>query len=172
MLAKKIWDTLKVVDVSDHVEKKNGMSYLSWSFAWSTLMNHYPNTQIKYTDRTFQDGTVEYECTIRITDGEESVFQTMWLPVIDFRNKSVANPDAMARNTCKMRCLVKCISLFGLGINIYQGVLKLIETSGADLPKFLKVFDIIDLDDMPSEKYNLAVTSLKKKIKESDNDNT
>jgi hypothetical protein len=188
MLAKKIWDTLKVVDVSDHVEKKNGMSYLSWSFAWSTLMNHYPNTQIKYTDRTFQDGTVEYECTIRITDGEESVFQTMWLPVIDFRNKSVANPDAMARNTCKMRCLVKCISLFGLGINIYQGVqtpnagsvitdsqkgevLKLIETSGADLPKFLKVFDIIDLDDMPSEKYNLAVTSLKKKIKESDNDN-
>jgi hypothetical protein len=40
------------------------------------------------------------------------------------------------------------------------------------LPKFLKVFDIIDLDDMPSEKYNLAVTSLKKKIKESDNDNT
>jgi hypothetical protein len=87
-----------------------------------------------------------------------------------------------------MRCLVKCISLFGLGINIYQGVqtpnagsvitnaqkgevLKLIETSGADLPKFLKVFDIIDLDDMPSEKYNLAVTSLKKKIKESDNDN-
>jgi hypothetical protein len=31
----------------------------------------------------------------------------MWLPVMDHRNKAIQNPDAFARNTCKMRCLVK-----------------------------------------------------------------
>lgn len=187
MLAKKVWDTLKVVDVSEHVEKKNGMSYLSWSFAWSTLMNYYPCAKVSFTNHTFDDGTVEYQCTIRITEGDESIYHTMWLPVIDFRNKSIQNPDAMARNTCKMRCMVKCISLFGLGINIYQGTAtpnsggvitdpqvteidNLLRVSGADIPKFLKVFDVLSLDEIPAEKYNLAVTSLKKKIKDSDNE--
>ena len=187
MLAKKVWDTLKVVDVSDHVEKKNGMNYLSWSFAWSTLMNYYPKSKVRFTDKTFNDGTVEYQCTVSISDGEETIYQTMWLPVMDFRNKAIANPDAMARNNCKMRCMVKCISLFGLGINLYQGVetpnagssitetqkdeiLNLITLANADIIKFLKAFDIIELDDLPAEKYKLAITSLKKKIKELDSE--
>jgi hypothetical protein len=183
MLHKKVWDTLKVIDVSGYVEKKNGMDYLSWSFAWSALKDNFPSASVEYTDREFEDGTVEYNCTITITEGEESVGHTMWLPVLDFRNKPIVKPDAMQRNTCKMRCMVKCISLFGLGINVYQGtdipnagntitdnqvneIGLLIDASKADLNQFLKVFDIASIKDMPSEKYKIAVASLKRKIKQ------
>ena len=37
------WETLSAVDVSDHTEKKNGFTYLSWAWAWGVLMEHYPD---------------------------------------------------------------------------------------------------------------------------------
>jgi hypothetical protein len=45
----------------------------------------------------------------------------MWLPVMDFRHKAIANPDARAISDAKMRCMVKCFALFGLGHYIYAG---------------------------------------------------
>ena len=44
------------------------------------------------------------------------------LPVIDYRNKIVKDPDWMAINTAQKRCLVKNISLFGLGLKVYEGI--------------------------------------------------
>ncbi len=46
---------------------------------------------------------------------------TMWLPVLDFKNKPIANPNAFDINTARMRCLVKCLAMFGLGHYIYAG---------------------------------------------------
>jgi hypothetical protein len=46
---------------------------------------------------------------------------TMQLPVMDNRNKAIANPDAFAVNTAMQRCLVKAIALHGLGLYIYAG---------------------------------------------------
>ena len=45
----------------------------------------------------------------------------MWLPVMDFRNKAISEPDARAISDSKMRCLVKCLALLGLGHYIYAG---------------------------------------------------
>jgi hypothetical protein len=45
----------------------------------------------------------------------------MWLPVMDFNNKAIVNPDARQISDAKMRCLVKTCAMFGLGINIYDG---------------------------------------------------
>src|SRR6185437_1946882 len=46
---------------------------------------------------------------------------TAQLPVMDHRNKAIANPDAFAVNTAMQRCLAKAIALHGLGLYIYAG---------------------------------------------------
>jgi hypothetical protein len=46
---------------------------------------------------------------------------TAQLPVMDFRNKAIQNPDAMSVNTAMQRCLAKAIALHGLGLYIYAG---------------------------------------------------
>ena len=46
---------------------------------------------------------------------------TPQLPVMDHRNKAIANPDAFAVNTAMQRCLAKAIALHGLGLYIYAG---------------------------------------------------
>jgi hypothetical protein len=60
------------------------------------------------------------ECVMTIQDGKETAIRTMWLPVMDYRNKAIANPDAFAINTTRMRCLVKCLAMWGLGLSLYS----------------------------------------------------
>ena len=40
---KSSWELLSKIDVSQHVEKKNNLTYLSWAWAWGILKNEYPN---------------------------------------------------------------------------------------------------------------------------------
>ena len=119
-LHKQIWDTFSKIDVSGHVEKKNGLDYLSWAFAISKLNEHYPNNSYAFTETTLEGGTVMTECVMTIQDGKETAIRTMWLPVMDYRNKAIANPDAFAINTTRMRCLVKCLAMWGLGLSLYS----------------------------------------------------
>jgi hypothetical protein len=119
-LHKQIWDTFSKIDVSGHVEKKNGLDYLSWAFAISKLNEHYPNNSYAFTETTLDGGTVMTECVMTIQDGKETAIRTMWLPVMDYRNKAIANPDAFAINTTRMRCLVKCLAMWGLGLSLYS----------------------------------------------------
>jgi len=56
-----------------------------------------------------------------LSDGENSLKRDMWLPVMDHKNKAVINPDACQINKTKMRCLTKCLAMFGLGHYIYAG---------------------------------------------------
>jgi hypothetical protein len=46
---------------------------------------------------------------------------TAQLPVMDYRNKAIPNPDAFAVNTAMQRCLAKAIALHGLGLSLYVG---------------------------------------------------
>ena len=46
---------------------------------------------------------------------------TSQLPVMDYKNKAISNPDSMAVNTAMQRCLAKAIALHGLGLYIYAG---------------------------------------------------
>jgi hypothetical protein len=47
--------------------------------------------------------------------------RTAQLPVMDFYNRAIANPDAYQVNTAMQRCLAKAISLHGIGLYIYAG---------------------------------------------------
>jgi len=130
--AKQIWDKLSKVNVNEHTEHKvvgnRKLTYLSWAWAWTEMMQHYPQLAVKWhgmTDEngvtrdltTYPGGTAAVTCSVTI--GE--VKREMWLPVMDHRNKAITEPDSFAINTAKMRCLTKAFALFGLGAYIYAG---------------------------------------------------
>jgi hypothetical protein len=109
-------------NVNDHVEKKNGLSYLSWAWAWAEALK-------ADADATFKVEMFDGKCFMDI-NGTAMVFVTVTmfkkpmtcqLPVMDYRNKAIPNPDAFAVNTAIMRCMTKALALHGLSLYIYAG---------------------------------------------------
>ena len=117
-----IWETLSKVNVNENTNQKGGLTYLSWAWAIDTLMCHYPNSSWKFLEDLDHSGTKEVRVELTIEDN----IYTMWLAVMDFRNKSIPNPVATDVANARMRCLTKAIGVAGLGFYIYQG---------EDLPK-------------------------------------
>lgn len=117
MSEKSAFERLAAINVADHIEKKNGLSYLSWAWAVDQLLRSDPKATWSYNDAVRYGETMMVSCTV--TAFEKPM--TMQLPVMDYRNKAIANPDAFAVNTAMMRCLVKAIALHGLGLYIYAG---------------------------------------------------
>ena len=119
--------SLLKLNVQDHVEKKNGLSYLSWAFAWAEALKADP-TATFHVD-TFQraDGTtipymdINGTAMVWVRTTLFSKEMTCMLPVMDHRNKPIQNPDAFQVNTAIMRCLTKCLAMHGLGLYIYAG---------------------------------------------------
>lgn len=115
---KEVWDTLSKINVNEHTNTKNNFTYLSWTWAWATLQENYPQSTYKFKPDMFhQDGSCEVWVELTI----EGVTREMWLAVTDFRNKPVAKPSCDLIANARMRCLVKAIAMFGLGHYIYAG---------------------------------------------------
>lgn len=94
------------------------LTYLSWAWAWGTLMEHYPFATYTFDEEaTSSNGTVMTNCTLTIGNLQRSMF----LPVMDYKNNSIANPTSRQVSDTRMRCLVKCMAMFGLGHYIYAG---------------------------------------------------
>ena len=119
-----VWETLSKVDVSKHTEEKMKLTYLSWSRMWMLLCEEYPQAQYEFVDfdgvpyKTLPDGTAEVVTRIMIDD----LVREMRLPVMDYKNNSVVNPHARQVSDNAMRCLVKCVAMFGLGISVFTGM--------------------------------------------------
>jgi hypothetical protein len=121
-------ENLLKLNVNEHTEKKNGLTYLSWAWAWAEALKADPTATFEV--KMFE----EYEggkksCHIDI-NGTAMVFVTVTLfgkpmtcqlPVMDYRNKAILNPDAFAVNTAIMRCMTKGLALHGLGLYIFSG---------------------------------------------------
>jgi len=113
-----VWGTLSNIDVNKHTEKKGQFTYLSWTWGWATLMEHYPSAVYEFRENLiYPDGSIEVWVDVTI-DGHT---RSMWLPVMDFNNKAMPNPTARDVSDTRMRCLVKCLAMFGLGHYIYAG---------------------------------------------------
>jgi len=184
-----VWATLSKIDVSKHIEKKANLSYLSWAWAWATLMEHYPESDYEFHPlEVGEDGTVTVSCTVRVLQTS----RMMWLPVMDNRNNSIKNPDSRKISDAKMRCLVKCIAMHGLGLYIYAGedlpetepeaptpitdvefkmLNDLLDESGADKEAFRKAFGIPAINKLPLQQLAKATAMLHKKIKAKENAN-
>jgi hypothetical protein len=119
---KELISKLLAKNVNDHLEKKNGLSYLSWAWAWAEALKADANA-------TFVVNMFDGKCFMDI-NGTAMVFVTVTmfnkpmtcqLPVMDYRNKAIPNPDAFAVNTSIMRCMTKALALHGLSLYIYAG---------------------------------------------------
>lgn len=128
------------VNVNEYVEKKNGLSYLTWSYAWAEIMKRYPNASyeiVKFNGLPYvYDEKTGYMVFTKVTI--DDVEREMWLPVMDGANKAMkAEPYTITNkwgketnveaatmfdiNKTIMRCLVKNLAMFGLGLYIYAG---------------------------------------------------
>ncbi len=115
---KSVWETLSPINVNDHTEKKGQFTYLAWTFAWAAVKEKYPGANYRLLeDVHYPSGTMEVRCEVTINE----LTHPMWLPVTDHNNRAIKEPDAFAVNTARMRCLVKCLAMFGLGHYIYAG---------------------------------------------------
>ena len=113
-----VWANLSALDVSQHIEKKGNLSYLSWAWAWGELMGIYPESTYEFKEPYLYENK---SCEVWVTVTIEGLSRDMWLPVMDYKNKAVANPTSRDISDTRMRCLVKCLAMFGLGHYIYAG---------------------------------------------------
>ena len=123
------FNELRKINVTEKVEKKNGLSYLSWAWAVDTLLQHDPTATWEYKPHQMWNDTVMVFCEVKAF----GVSRTAQLPVMDHRNKAISNPDSFQVNTAMQRCLAKAIALHGLGLYIY---------AGEDLPSEEKVDEL------------------------------
>ena len=131
---KSVFERLSAINVNEHVEKKKDLSYLSWAWAWSATKRECPDATYKVLDTDY-DESLGFMCHTTVTIEGETL--EMWLPVMDGANKSmlkrsytystrygdkqVESATTFDINKTIMRCLVKNLAMFGMGIYIYAG---------------------------------------------------
>lgn len=133
-------------NVNEHTEKKNGLTYLSWAWAWAEFKKIYPDATYNVvkdpaTNLPYFASEMGIMCYTNVTAG--GMTYEMWLPVMDSANnamrltsysrdvwsardrkmvtKTTAAADMFDVNKTIMRCLVKNLAMFGLGLYIYAG---------------------------------------------------
>ncbi len=138
---KSVFETLSAINVNDKAEKKNGLTYLSWAWAWGEVKKVYPDAtyQVLRDPNTaqpyFYDESLGYMVMTTATIQGQTL--EMWLPVMDGANKAMkqtpysyatryGNKEVEAAtmfdiNKTLMRCLVKNLAMFGLGHYIFAG---------------------------------------------------
>lgn len=138
---KSIFETLNTINVSGKTEKKNGLTYLSWAYAWGELCKVYPTATYKVHERDTQWGPCNY-----FTDGRTAwvkvsvtigdLTHTEMLPIMDYRNKSIPLDKVTScdANKAIQRCITKAVARFGLGLYVY---------AGEDLPSSVEYSDPI-----------------------------
>lgn len=120
---------LNSIDVSEHVEKKNGLTYLSWAWAWAELKKIHPNAI--YTIYENKDGlnyhhdghTAWVKTGITIPIDGEFIEHIEHLPVMDCRNNSIPVDKLTSFDVNKaiQRSLTKAVARHGVGLYIYAG---------------------------------------------------
>ena len=120
-----IFETLNAINVGEHIEKKNGLSYLAWAWAWAEVKKKYPAaTYTIYENKDgwnyHTDGHTAWVKTGVTIDGLEHI---EYLPVMDMRNRSIPieNVTSFDVNKAIQRSLTKACARHGLGLYIYAG---------------------------------------------------
>ena len=123
------FEILNQINVNDKTENRNGLTYLSWSWAWQELKKRYPLSY--YTVHENADGlmyhhddkTAWVKTGVTVVDGDMSLEHIEYLPVMDFRNKSISVDSITSFDVNKaiQRSLTKAIARHGLGLYIYAG---------------------------------------------------
>jgi hypothetical protein len=113
---------LYTINVNKHVEKKGQFNYLSWAYAVAELLKRHPDATweiIEYNGLPYNETPLGFFVKVAVT--VNSVTRSQIHPVLDNNNRPIAKPTSFQINTSIQRCLVKAISLHGLGLYIYAG---------------------------------------------------
>ena len=117
--------TLNNIDCSAKIEQKNGLSYLSWAWAWAEVKKIHPTANYKiYETETginyWTDGRTGWVKTGVTIDDIEHI---EYLPIMDFKNRSIPleNITSFDVNKAIQRSLTKACARHGLGLYIYAG---------------------------------------------------
>lgn len=173
-----VFETLNAVNVNEHTEKKNGLTYLSWAWAWAEVKKQYPEatyTIYENADGWFYhtDGKTAWVKTGVTIDGLEHI---EYLPVMDYRNKSIP-VDAVTSfdvNKAIQRSLTKACARHGLGLYVYSGedlpeaeklteddretltskIMNAVGVYNLDAAKVFRKSKINGLDELPVERLN------------------
>lgn len=116
---------LNAIDVSGKTEKKNGLTYLSWSWAWGELKKRHPDAT--YTVYENPEGLFYHTdgrtCWVKTGVTVNGIEHIEYLPVMDYRNASIPRDKvtSMDVNKAIQRSLTKAIARHGIGLYIYAG---------------------------------------------------
>lgn len=117
------FEELYAINVNDKIERKGNLNYLSWCYAWAEFKKVYPEATytVEPFDGTFCSGNEKMGYMVFTSVTAEGLTHSMWLPIMDMRNKSILQPTSFDVNKTIMRCLTKNLAMFGLGLYIYAG---------------------------------------------------
>ena len=116
---------LNAINVNKYVEKKNGLSYVSWPFAWCEVKKLHPDAT--YTIYENADGLFYHTdgrtCWVKTGVTVNGVEHIEYLPVMDFKNRSIPVEQVTSFDVNKaiQRSLTKAVARHGLGLYIYAG---------------------------------------------------
>ena len=172
------FEKLSQINVSDKTDQKDGLTYLSWAWAWDAFKKACPDATyevVKFDGRPYYyDPDTGYMVYTTVTTG--GITHEMWLPVMDSSNHAMKSAPYTIKtrnkeftvnaatmfdiNKAIMRCLVKNLAMFGLGLYIY---------AGEDLPEDAK--ETVEESSTPDDTEKVKkqripenkVTALKKK---------
>lgn len=120
-----VFAVLNKINCNEHTEKKNGLTYLSWAWAWQIVKSNFPEAYYTiYEDKDgipyFTDGKT---CWVKTGVTIQGLEHIEYLPIMDFRNQSIPleRVTSMDMNKAIQRSLTKCIGRHGLGLYLYQG---------------------------------------------------
>jgi hypothetical protein len=122
---KSVFEVLNAINVNEHTEKKNNLTYLSWAWAWAEVKKHYPDAQ--YTIYENKDGlnyhTDGRTCWVKTGVTINGLEHIEYLPVMDYRNASISLDKVTSFDVNKaiQRSLTKAVARHGLGLYIYAG---------------------------------------------------
>lgn len=116
---------LNSINVNDKIEKKNGLNYLSWAWAWAEVKKLYPDANYKIYETSngciyWNDGKTAWVKTGVIINNIEHI---EYLPIMDFKNKSILldNITSFDVNKTIQRSLTKACARHGIGLYVYAG---------------------------------------------------
>lgn len=178
------------IDVGDHIEKKNGLSYLSWVWAWAEIKKRYPDAS--YTIYENKDGLNYHSdgntCWVKTGVTITGIEHIEYLPVMDFKNRSIplSAVTSVDVNKAIQRSITKACARHGLGLYVYAGedlpesiedpkmnepvpkeyvfsLQSLIQSTNTDPQKLLSFYGVSDFAQLSLKQAAEAIAHLNKK---------
>lgn len=124
-MEKNYFQILNDINVNDKTEKKGGLTYLSWAWAWAEVKKLFPDATytIYENELGWNYHTDNHTCWVKTGVTINGIEHIEYLPVMDFKNKSIPleNVTSFDVNKTIQRSLTKAVARHGLGLYIYAG---------------------------------------------------